>query len=402
MKKLIVVFLILSFAINAKSSEMNRISFYSYIEQNKDLSTYSSDFLKNKLDQLLLANSVGSKNSKRFVLFTRVTFEDISITSTIPAMYKIKLSVDVIVGDNFEEKSYGIYTFKNLIGVDANKEKALIGAFKGINNSVDFKNFIVDTKHKIIEYYKDNCDLIIQKSLKDKEVKKFDEAIENLSKIPEICDSCFKSANDNIILIFKAKQEFECEESLRKIQALMSNDKYEEATELLAKIPPGLSCDNKVKELIDKIEKHWCALEVAAANGAWLSRNMDELASHLSMIPDNSPCVQEVKILRDKVNSTLDLESKQKHELKIKQLNNEREKQIQDFNLNREQQISDNQFRSEELKTNAQISRLNLEYNERARKDNVQMQSLYLKSAERIATQRLNNERITYEYLLKN
>jgi hypothetical protein len=389
------------FSTLTRSNELNRITFYPFIETNKDLSNYSSDFLKNKLDQILLANSIGSKSSNRFVLYSRVTFEDISITTTVPSMYKIKLSVDVIVGDNFEEKSYGIYTFKNLIGVDANKEKALISAFKGINNNPEFKNFIFETKQKIISFYKDNCDLIIQRALKDKDIKNFEGAIENLSKVPEVCDSCFKIANKTIIDVFKAKQEFECEESLRKIEAFMSNDKYEEATELLAKIPPGLSCDKKVKELIAKVEKHWCALEVSAANGAWLARNMDEVASHLSLIPDNSPCINELNILRDKINSTLETEAKQKYELSLKQLSMEREKQLQDFEFARTQQIADNQFRNQELNSNLQISRMNLEYNERARKDEVLLQKMYLGSAERIATQKLNNEKISYQYLFK-
>jgi hypothetical protein len=401
MKKLILILTLLAIYSVSRSNELNRITFYPFIEANKDLSNYSSDFLKNKLDQILLANSIGSKNSKRFVLYSRVTFEDISITTTVPAMYKIKLSVDIIVGDNFEEKSYGIYTFKNLIGIDANKEKALIGAFKGINNNSDFKNFILETKQKIIAFYKDNCDLIIQKALKDKDIKNFEGAIENLSKVPEVCDSCFKVANNTIIDIFKAKQEYECEESLRKINALMSNDKYEEATDLLAKIPPGLSCDQKVKDLIAKVEKHWCSLEVSAANGAWLARKMDEVASHLALIPDNSPCINEINDLRKKINSTLETEAKQKYEVALKQLSMEREKQLQDFEFARTQQIADNQFRNQELNSNLQISRMNLEYNERARKDEVLLKKMYLGSAERIATQKLNNEKISYQYLFK-
>lgn len=358
--------------------------FYTEIRSAKDFGEYSNEVLKNNLENILNRGGFLSSSNNRFVIVAIPFIEDVSIIESGGGQYGVTLSLLLKIGDNMEKLQYSSLVLEKLKGIDANKEKALIMALGSLKQrSSQIVKYIEESRGKIKTYYENRCDEIISESRTFASNNNFDTSLFLLSTIPNFCDSCYIKAQSEIVSIYKDKMDFECASILTEVKALMASDKYLDASSRLVDIPPGTSCESEVLLLMSKIEKHWCSLEISAATGCWYSRDMDCVAEHLSMIPDNSLCKTELDKLKSEIRATLAQEEKNKYELSLKNLENQRLKDLQDFELDRDQQRSDNEYRNRELESSERTERLRLQYNYQMHSDDNKTQRyLYNKAAE--------------------
>ena len=147
-----------------------------------------------------------------------------------------------------------------VIGTAASEEKAFIQAFNKIkSNDENLTKAINLGKNKIVEYYAQNCDIIIKQALSMSSNRNYDEAIYNLISIPDASGACYNKAIDAIKPIFKEKIDYECGVNLNKANnAWNSNQSYEgaeQAGSYLSKIDPSASCYKEAQVLRDKINK---------------------------------------------------------------------------------------------------------------------------------------------------
>ena len=216
--------------------------------------------LENKLMQIATQNGItGSTDLQRFVFTANIDVLTKDITATAPVMQAFTLSVNMYIADGIDGKAFSSYS-TNVKGVGENETKAYLSALKNLKtNNPAYQSFIEEGKSKIIAYFNAQCDFIIKKAKTLADMNQFDEAIWNLSSIPDVCPECWNKANIAAKMIFKQKIDFECKDKINMANncwnAGQSWDAANQAGAILSTIDPNSSCVNEIKPLAAKIEK---------------------------------------------------------------------------------------------------------------------------------------------------
>jgi hypothetical protein len=134
-------------------------------------------------------------------------------------MTALTLDVNLYIGDGYEGTKFAS-TSLSVKGVGENVAKAYINAFKNINlNDSKLQAFVEKGKAKIISYYNTHCDVIIKQAQTLASTGRMDEAIYNLTAVPQACTNCYTRSMAQVAPIYKKQVEKDCGESLTRPKA---------------------------------------------------------------------------------------------------------------------------------------------------------------------------------------
>lgn len=165
--------------------------------------------LYNRLNQAVSLNGIGSTdNSNKFLLVPSVTVLSIEPTTTVPINYVAEVEISCFIVDNSRKLllSQEIMTKK---GVADNENKAVTEAIKSIKSrDPKLKKMIVNAKNRIVEYYENECDKVMETIATYLEMGMYDEALNELNAIPQIDAEldCYKNSI-NILSQISAEQQ---------------------------------------------------------------------------------------------------------------------------------------------------------------------------------------------------
>lgn len=247
----------LPFCLKAQGNDFNgfgRIVLNTYLSPTLNIPIEAKEQLRNKIDLIATTNGTGgSQNNPKFIITANISVTNKNIVAGPPRMIVQKIDITFYVVDAIGKKFFNSFTL-SVNGVDENENKSFIDAINKIDpSSKALVNFINQSKQKIIEYYSANCDFII----KDADLKayqsKWDEAIYNLSVVPDACELCYNRCIDSISVYYKKKIDADGIQKLNQAnKAWVNNQNYQgadEASKLLFSINPNASCQNEVKAL---------------------------------------------------------------------------------------------------------------------------------------------------------
>ncbi len=211
----------------------------------------------NKLGQIITKNGMSDNvYNSRFILVPNVTVLSKDFTATAPPKIALNLGVTLYIGDgvagNLFESEY-----LELKGVGTNETKAYISALKRLSpKNVAIQDFIARGKQKIINYYNENCDLIVKKSGSLESKGQLEEAIEQLANVPE-ASSCFDKVKSKMSSLYIKYIDRDCKLKLAEAQSIwvanQNIDAANEAGAILSTIDPQANCFSEVKSLFSKI-----------------------------------------------------------------------------------------------------------------------------------------------------
>lgn len=263
MKKIIVVTLftltsIYSFA-QVKLDDFGRIVLNTYLPDNLVIPTEAKNMLQTKLNQITSNNGMGgSQVNPRFIISANVNVGTKDIIAGPPQMIAQNIELTLFVGDAITNTIFSNITL-NLKGVGTNENKALIEAFKTINpKNKDVVSFLEDGKIKIINYYTTNCDFIIKEANVFVSQEKYDEAIYNLSLVPDVCQDCYFKCLDTLASIYQKKIDAYCKVKFKEAKVIwtanQTPDGAEKAGDVLSTINPMASCQKDIDVFINSID----------------------------------------------------------------------------------------------------------------------------------------------------
>jgi hypothetical protein len=147
----------------------------------------------------------------------------------------------------------------SLKGVGTNENKAFIEAIKNINpKSKEIINFIESGKTKIVDYYATQCDFIIKDAQTLVKQENYDQAIYQLTLVPEVCQECYFKCLDTLSSIYQKKIDADCKTKLIEAKVTWTADQTPEGAEkvgdILSTINPMASCQTEVDVLIKSID----------------------------------------------------------------------------------------------------------------------------------------------------
>jgi len=249
----------MSLAQSSASKDENRIMLTSWVPPTiEGMPRIARKNLQNKLKQVVTKNGLGgSPFNTRFIISANVSVMSKDILPGPPPMHAYNLDITLYIGDGIEGTVFASETI-SVKGVGTNENKAYISALKRISpKNVDVQAFVKTGKEKIIQYYKDNCDLIIKKANTLADQNQYEQAIYTLSAIPSACEECYVKAMNAIKPIYTNKIDRDCKVKLQKAtgiwNAAQDMEAAEDAGALLATIDPDASCAGQARVLSNKI-----------------------------------------------------------------------------------------------------------------------------------------------------
>ncbi|MDG1477860.1 MAG: hypothetical protein P8Q14_11985 [Vicingaceae bacterium] len=248
----------ISFAQTASKDE-NRIMLTSWVPPTiEGMPKIARKNLTNKLKQVVTKNGLGgSPFNTRFIISANVAVMSKDILPGPPPMHAYNLDITLYIGDGIEGTVFASETI-SVKGVGTNENKAYISALKRISpKNADIQAFVKTGKEKIIQYYKDNCDLIIKKANTLADQNEYEQAIFVLTGIPSACEECYVKAMNAIKPIYQKQIDRDCKQKLQKATGIWNASQdmaaAEEAGAMLASIDPDASCAPQARTLSNKI-----------------------------------------------------------------------------------------------------------------------------------------------------
>jgi hypothetical protein len=243
----------------AQQSGAQRIQIAPYISSNVKISNDAKSVLLNKMDVALTNNGISANPfNSRFILTANVVVLSKNVVASAPVMYSYELEVTFYLGDGVSGTKYCNLS-RTVIGVSTSDARAYIEAFKKISISGnDFSNFIDLGKKKIIDYYNNMCNTIINESRMLTTRNEFSAAIYKLLSVPDACTECYEKCIAEVSIVYRKKINLECQQLLNEANnTWMSTISYEGAKNagiILNKIDPNANCFGGAQKLRDEIK----------------------------------------------------------------------------------------------------------------------------------------------------
>jgi hypothetical protein len=146
----------------------------------------------------------------------------------------------------------------NVTGIGTNETKAYINAINKINpRDPNIKTVIEESKAKIVAYYNQACETILKEARALSAQGKYDQAIYNLSLVPDVCSACYQKTLRLQGEIYTAKIETEGKQAFQQARSLWARSPNKESagevTRWIAKINPGVSFAGQVSSFVKQV-----------------------------------------------------------------------------------------------------------------------------------------------------
>jgi hypothetical protein len=250
-----------------KANDAARIALHSVVPESVEgMPDAAKTFLKTKLDQIATQNGAGGNSiTPRFIITAKVSVVSKDITATAPPMTALSLDVTFFVGDAVTMTQYATANVQ-VKGVGTNETKAYIEGIKTIKaNNPDFKTLVDAGKKKIMEYYNSQCDFILKKAETLANQKRYDEAMFELSQIPDVCKECYDKAMTAIGPIYLKYRDVACSAKLNDAKAAWAGAQNStgaaKVAEILKGIDPEAACMPDVNTFVAEVKAKVIELE---------------------------------------------------------------------------------------------------------------------------------------------
>lgn len=274
-----------------KIDDLGRISLNVLLPDDSKIPEESRVYFINKLNQVVAINGMGNADisDPRFILTGSINELNNEQLSESVLNY-FNLEIVILVIDLKENKIFNS-TSLNLKGIGNTKSKAYADCIKRIDpKNKQIIDFLEISKMKILNFYNTQCDFIQSRAKNFAKQNKYDEAIYNLSLVPDISESCYAISMSNLLEIYTAKINFECRQTIDKAKLLVSLNQFDEAASMLSFILPNTDCYKESLNILKEIKDQRCSFLLGKAKAAWSTYNIEEASEYLSEISADSKC----------------------------------------------------------------------------------------------------------------
>ena len=218
------------------------------------LNENNTAILEERLQSLISSMRLEIRYGGRFVLACKVAALQREVSGTKLIQH---LQVSYAVGDNMSDICFGSTTTE-CYGIGNTEEQAMTSALKSLKATKQLKDLVATSKTRIIDYYNKNGAAIIQRAKGLIAAHKWEEALYELSAIPEEC-SFYPEALAMMETTYTSHINHDAAQVLAEAQAVWSADPNpgpgaEEAMAILATIDPSAKCYPQAQALMKKIE----------------------------------------------------------------------------------------------------------------------------------------------------
>lgn len=216
-------------------------------DQVESVPAAAREMLMNKMNQLITQNGItNGPIGSRFIITPNVMVIDKNTIPGPPPMFAYNLTITFYIGDGIDGRKFASKAI-DVKGVGTNETKAYIDCFKNIRaEDQRLVSFLEEAKTKIIEYYNTNCDVIIKNALAASAQGNHEEAIAQLTTIPEACTACYDKGMKAAEPIYKKYIDQQCNKKLQEARGYWNANQNGtgagQAGAVLSEIEPTAAC----------------------------------------------------------------------------------------------------------------------------------------------------------------
>ena len=282
-------------------SKTSSIVVTSFVPEQDGLTRGAAKNMENKVSQMITEAGMGSIDNSRFAVIPRIFITDQRIQSSAPAMIVLKADITFYMGDVSTGKVFGSIT-KSVLGIGENETRAYVSLISNIKpRDQELMQFMEQGKKKIINYYNENADILINKAMQLASISNYDGALAILGEIPEECVEAFTKASGPMMSIYKSKIDYEGEILYREAYTLwnatLDYDGALDASGILAQISPYSSAAPKADALAESIgrrvreidNREWDFKFQKLQNNLELQKAILQLATEVARAEANRP-----------------------------------------------------------------------------------------------------------------
>ena len=204
MKRLSILFLFIGIVLVSFAQNTGSVSIHATVVDDAIPAEAAKNILT-KMQRMLTSCNIIDNGADRFVLTVRVNITSKDVAPTTPARISEKMEITFLVGDIVDNKLYESFTMESS-GIGITEAKAFISAFQRINvNNQEIKEMLERARAKIVDYYVNHCDDILEKANTLSSQQKYDEAMFYLMGIPDVCSDCYKRCHSIAASIYDQK-----------------------------------------------------------------------------------------------------------------------------------------------------------------------------------------------------
>lgn len=266
------VFLIIVIAINSalRAQQNNTIKLFNNLEYvisaNNNLPSGIADRLYRKVTQLINQTGVAEIGFSTFFVAPKLDIlsessSEAGMANVYLAECEFYLSINRV---SMSENHTGGATFasftKRITGSGLNKNDAIINALNNISSSdKDIVNFISESKQKIEDYFKTNCDDVIKQAERALKINDYSQAIALYFSVPSSAP-CYSKALQRSEGVYVKYVEDECNKKILKLKgfaalAQTQGRYYDSAINVIKDLSPASdNCNADAADIIAKIE----------------------------------------------------------------------------------------------------------------------------------------------------
>lgn len=246
------------FATKAQSNS-GLIVMTAFVPTQDGLAETSKKSLEHKISQMITASGMGSIDNSRFAVIPRIIVADKQISSGAPAMIVMDADVTFYIGDVETGNVFCSFT-KSVKGLGETETRAYVSAISNIKpKDRELQAFMQTGKQKIIDYYNQKVDQIINRARLLESQSDYDGALAALLEVPEEAEVAYAKVSPLIASIYQKKIDYEGEilynQAYHVWNSTLSYDGAMEACGILAMISPYSKAAPKAKTLSDSIGK---------------------------------------------------------------------------------------------------------------------------------------------------
>lgn len=240
-------------------SKTSTIVVTSFVPVQDGLSPTAAKNMENKISQIITASGMGSIDNSRFAVIPRIVVTNQYVQPSAPPMFAMNADITFYMGDVSTGNVFCSLT-KSFTAVGETETRAYVGLISNIKpKDREIQQFMQTGKQKIIDYYNQKVDQIINRARQLESQSDYDGALIALLEVPEEAEEAYAKVSPLIASIYQKKIDYEGEilynQAYQIWNSTLSYDGAVEACNLLALISPYSKAAPKARTLSDNIGK---------------------------------------------------------------------------------------------------------------------------------------------------
>lgn len=266
MKKLLLSFFIFfGLLVTAQNqNDLGKIQLaISFSENQQNMMDFSIlEKLEGKLTQLLSNNGIVSTSYNNGLLLqpSLVTIGNDVVEGGMQNLNVTRIMLQLLIKQDQTNIIFSSFS-KELKGTGRTQQLAINNAINSLkSNDAALLTFIEKGKMKLQDYYQSNCTKILNDANNLKKTARYEESLALLMSVPETA-SCYKSAQNTSLEVYKNYQKKLCAENIRQANMLITERDYSSAFNALSEVGVDSPCAAQSNALIKSIDSKISAEE---------------------------------------------------------------------------------------------------------------------------------------------